>query len=229
VAGAPGWGAFGARVTAVELDPAIVEVARSHFGLRVAAAAAAAAAGASVAGGAAPAAPAGDGTVAVVVGDGLDFVKGIAEPPAAGGLDALLVDVDAKDRDMQLGLSFPPAAFVGRPFLRAARAALAPGGVLVVNLGSRSKALFAGSLAAIEKEFGAARVVALRPDDEDEGEGDDGGGGGGGGGGDLNRVVVAGGAPGGWPSAAAAEARALALFGSARTAATLRGLGERRG
>ena len=229
------WGRGAVSVTAVELDPAIVSVARSHFGLRVAggegtggegagsasAGAGGASAGAGGAGGAGDAGGAGAGeagAVRVVVGDGLDFVRSLAESPAsAGRLHGLLVDVDAKDRDMQLGLSFPPAAFVGRPFLRAARAALAPGGVLVVNLGSRSKALFAGAIAAIEKEFGATRVVTMLPGEE----GDEGGGGGEG---DLNRVVVAGGAPGGWPAPAAAEARALAMFGSTRTAAALRGL-----
>jgi hypothetical protein len=160
----------------------------------------------------------------VAVGDGLDFVRSAAAS-APGGLDALLVDVDAKDRDVAQGLSFPPAAFVGRAFLRAARAALAPGGVLVVNLGARSKALFAGAVAAVEKEFGKARVAALRPDDD--GDGDDGEGEGeGGSGGDLNRVLVAGGAAAGWPGAAAAAARAREMFGSARTAGALRGLAE---
>jgi hypothetical protein len=137
-----------------------------------------------------------------------------ASTAAGGSLHALLVDVDAKDRDLQLGLSFPPAAFVGRPFLRAARAALAPGGVLVINLGSRSKALFAGALAAVAKEFGAARVVTLHAGGHAGDGGEES---------DLNRVVVAGGAPGGWPPVEAAEQRASAMFRSARTAEALRG------
>ena len=95
--------------------------------------------------------------------------------------------------------------------------ALAPGGVLVVNLGARSKALFAGAVAAVENEFGKARVATLRPDDDGEGgDGDEGG--------DLNRVLVAGGNAAGWPGASEAEARALKLFASARTAGALRGL-----
>jgi hypothetical protein len=211
VACAEGWGR-GARVTAVELDPAIVHVARTHFGLRVPSEPALL--GAADAAGVAPGGTAGDGSVSVIVGDGLEFVKALGARASAGDnaglLSALLIDVDAKDRDMTLGLSFPPKEFVSRAFLQSARAAIAPGGVLVVNLGARSKALFAGSLAAIEKEFGKGRVVTLRPSD---GDSDDAGGG------DLNRVVVAGGPTGG--IAMATPDRAWSLFRSRRVAAAL--------
>lgn len=133
-------------IQAVELDPAIVDVATTHFGFST------------------------SDRCAVTVGDGLRVVADLD----AGSQTVLVVDVDAKD--ISTGLSFPPRVrlfffgafwmclpvphrhmplqeFVSEPFLSHAHAALASHGMLVVNIACRSKPLYAATTAAIRDVF----------------------------------------------------------------------------
>jgi precorrin-6B methylase 2 len=113
---------FAVHVTAVELDPAVAQLAADTFGFSPGPA------------------------LALHVGDGLAYVASL--PPAS--LDALVVD--AGSNDASLAMSCPPPAFLERPFLAAAAAALRPGGCLAVNCvarGSDSFALARGALRAV--------------------------------------------------------------------------------
>ena len=71
-----------ATITAVDLDAAMVEVARTYFKLPEA--------------------------VHTVVCDGVEYVKGLAERDEH--VDYVFVDIDSKD--MQSSASFPPMAFL---------------------------------------------------------------------------------------------------------------------
>jgi spermidine synthase len=166
-------------VTCVELDPTMASVAQSHFGFKVrpddAPPAEASLAGAS----------------RLIVGDGLDEIKRLADfAPAdsdAKRPHVIILDVDSKD--LRAGLSFPPAAFVAKPFLQQVRTALHPEhGLLLVNLGARSKALYAGVIASLISVFGAESCAVIPMDT-----------------GDLNSVVAVG------PAVAAAKAAKTAL------------------
>jgi SAM-dependent methyltransferase len=172
-----------ADVTAVELDPAMVDIATRYFGCATRGAPVPMAEFAAQARGAAAAPPSGEPAslttpaVAVVVGDALEYVRILADPatPPLSRPHAIIIDIDAKD--MRTGLSFPPAPFVSRAFLKSLHEALAgPKGLLLINVGARSKPLAVGVLAAVGKEFGGAGTI---PTGEEEG--------------DLNCVVVAGG------------------------------------
>jgi SAM-dependent methyltransferase len=190
-----------AAVTALELDAEVVDIAVQHFGLRITA---------DTEAGPGPAhscvclasldsvalaalmhpsrAPA-PGTVRVIVGDALDFVRRLAElrdgtvlPTVT--LAALVVDVDAKAKDMKAGLSFPPVPFVSKAWLGAAARVLAPSttaasgpGALLINLGARAKALYGAAVGAVSREFTAGATATLPTGGEEDA--------------DLNAVVLA--------------------------------------
>jgi hypothetical protein len=178
-----GWGHKGAVVSAVELDPDIVRVASTHFGCDI------------------DGEPLlleslldttksdntkydilGNGKVSVIIGDGLDCIQGIANSSLSiPKPHVILIDVDAKD--MRTGLSFPPVSFVSRAFLKSIHTALAPGGIMILNLGARSKPLFIGSLTAIQNEFGIGNVITIHSNSDDGSESSESS--------DLNCVVVA--------------------------------------
>ena len=199
-----GWGQRGASVTAVELDPDIVRVASTHFGCDIEGEPVLLASmqetGTKFVEDAR-----GNGKVHVIIGDGLEYVQSLAKQ---GGLvnslpHVLLIDVDAKD--MRTGLSFPPAAFVSRAFLKSVHAALAPGGVMILNLGARSKPLFIGSLTAIQNEFGNGNVITIHPENDDGSFSSETA--------DLNCVVVACADPNAAKDQKGALDRAISLFG----------------
>lgn len=80
-----------ARVAVVEIDASMLEVATRWFGFSQ-----------------------GD-RMQVHISDGLDYVaKLVAEAPAQ--YDAIMFDVDSKD--LTVGMSCPPPAFVEKPFLQ---------------------------------------------------------------------------------------------------------------
>ena len=110
-------------VPVVELDASVAAVAKAHFGF------------------------AEDDECSLSICDGL---VAVASSPRAS-LHAIIVD--AASDDPRLGMSCPPAAFVALPFLLAARDALAPGGVLVINVVARSKTAFANALVSLRAAF----------------------------------------------------------------------------
>jgi hypothetical protein len=192
-----------AAVVAVELDPEIAALAERYFGLIVrgktlaesavfdarapGAPADVAADARALAAALAPEALPPPGSVRVLLADALDVVRALADAsfPAASRPVAILVDVNTGASELKTGLSFPPPAFVARPFLRALREALSrrdgAGGVqcglLAINVGTRSAAMAGAIRAAVGAEFGAEGVAVI-PTEAEEG--------------DLNSVLVAG-------------------------------------
>ncbi|XP_053805805.1 eEF1A lysine and N-terminal methyltransferase isoform X2 [Vidua chalybeata] len=115
-----------ARVAVVEIDPSMLEVAMRWFGFSQ-----------------------GD-RMQVHVSDGLDYVaKLAAEAPAQ--YDAIMFDVDSKD--LTVGMSCPPSAFVEKPFLQKVKTILKPEGVFVLNLVCRDARLKESVLAALRAVF----------------------------------------------------------------------------
>ncbi|XP_027751680.1 methyltransferase-like protein 13 isoform X2 [Empidonax traillii] len=118
------WGQ--ARVAVVEIDPSMLEVATRWFGFSQ-----------------------GD-RMQVHISDGLDYVaKLAAEAPAQ--YDAIMFDVDSKD--LTVGMSCPPPAFVEKPFLQKVKTILKPEGIFVLNLVCRDARLKESVLATLRDVF----------------------------------------------------------------------------
>nr|XP_056700690.1 eEF1A lysine and N-terminal methyltransferase [Euleptes europaea] len=113
-------------VDVVEIDPAILEVATRWFGFSL-----------------------GD-RLKVHIADGLAYVSSqAAEAPSS--YDAIMFDVDSKD--LALGMSCPPPAFVEEPFLQEVRALLKTEGIFILNLVCRDAKLKDTVLAALKEAF----------------------------------------------------------------------------
>ncbi|CAM9246032.1 unnamed protein product [Phaeothamnion confervicola] len=82
-------------------------------------------------------------------------------PPYA----AVFIDVDSKD--VTVGMSCPPAAFLASEFLAAVKATLCPDGVLAVNVAARARTAHMHAVAAVGAAFAGGEVVALKADDDD--------------------------------------------------------------
>ncbi|XP_051661991.1 eEF1A lysine and N-terminal methyltransferase isoform X2 [Manacus candei] len=118
------WGQ--AHVAVVEIDPSMLEVATRWFGFSQ-----------------------GD-RMQVHLSDGLDYVaKLAAEAPAQ--YDAIMFDVDSKD--LTVGMSCPPPAFVEKPFLQKVKTILKPEGIFVLNLVCRDARLKESVLATLRDVF----------------------------------------------------------------------------
>lgn len=89
-----------AAITAVEIDPAMIQIAIDFFGLTV------------------------DDRCAVHVGDGLEFLKEALERQEY--YDIIVVDADTKDS--QLPLRCPPMNFVSQEMLQTMHSLLRAGG-----------------------------------------------------------------------------------------------------
>ncbi|KFV65606.1 Methyltransferase-like 13 [Dryobates pubescens] len=115
-----------AHVAVVEIDPSMLEVATGWFGFSP-----------------------GD-RLQVHVSDGLDYVaKLAAEAPAQ--YDAIMFDVDSKD--LTVGMSCPPPAFVEKPFLQKVKTILKPEGVFLLNLVCRDAQLKESVLGTLREVF----------------------------------------------------------------------------
>ncbi|KFU91301.1 Methyltransferase-like 13, partial [Chaetura pelagica] len=115
-----------AHVAVVEIDPSMLEVATQWFGFSQ-----------------------GD-RMQVHISDGLDYVaKLAAEAPAK--YDAIMFDVDSKD--LTVGMSCPPPAFVEKPFLQKVKTILKPEGLFVLNLVCRDAQLKESVLATLREVF----------------------------------------------------------------------------
>ncbi|NXJ10949.1 MET13 protein, partial [Odontophorus gujanensis] len=115
-----------AHVAVVEIDPSMLEVATRWFGFSQ-----------------------GD-RMQVHVADGLDHIaKLAAEAPAQ--YDTIMFDVDSKD--LTVGMSCPPPAFVEKPFLEKVKTILKPKGVFVLNLVCRDARLKESVLAILREVF----------------------------------------------------------------------------
>ncbi|XP_010288019.1 PREDICTED: methyltransferase-like protein 13 isoform X1 [Phaethon lepturus] len=115
-----------AHVAVVEIDPSMLEVATRWFGFSQ-----------------------GD-RMRVHVSDGLDYVAKLAAE-AQAQYDAIMFDVDSKD--LTVGMSCPPPAFVEKPFLQKVKTILKPEGVFVLNLVCRDAQLKESVLATLREVF----------------------------------------------------------------------------
>ncbi|XP_007239581.2 eEF1A lysine and N-terminal methyltransferase [Astyanax mexicanus] len=104
----------GARVEVVELDPAVLEVAKTWFEFQT------------------------DDRLKVILGDGLEHISTLA---SLGGhsYDIIMFDVDSKDPT--LGMSCPPPAFVETSLLEKVCKLLTPRGIFMLNLVCRDSSL----------------------------------------------------------------------------------------
>lgn len=137
-------------VATVELDPAVVAVARAHFGF------------VEWVPGQGPGG--GGGSLAVEVGDGVAAVASAAAAPRAPPLAAIVVD--AGGADATDAMSCPPPPFATQEFADGAAAALrrGGGGALVVNAVSRDPAPVAALTAVLASSFDAVAEIDV-PDD----------------------------------------------------------------
>ncbi|KAM6077671.1 eEF1A lysine and N-terminal methyltransferase isoform 2-T4 [Theristicus caerulescens] len=82
---------------------------------------------------------------------GLCLLGGPKPLPAPAQYDAIMFDVDSKD--LTVGMSCPPPAFVEKPFLQKVKTILKPQGVFVLNLVCRDAQLKESVLATLREVF----------------------------------------------------------------------------
>lgn len=135
------------RVDAVELDPAVAAVAKDFFGFKE------------------------DARMTLHVTEGIKFVQdqvrnlpAPAQPdqPSDGVYHAIIVDVDSKD--VTVGMSCPPAAFLEDSFLESVKNLLHPDGLAIFNLSCRSKPLLESTLTKLGTAF--AQVCAAQAEED---------------------------------------------------------------
>lgn len=168
------------KVTAVELDPTVVEIASEHFGLDCQ-------------------------RLNVLIGDGLavhcyngtthaaeklskagvessDGSSGMSETKngsaqlgfEAESLDFIVIDVDSKDTGR--GMSCPPAAFVESAYLQTLLSLLRPNtGVLAINVSARDPLLFQSACQTVKTVFPSVFLSKrqYRDKDNNRDDGDD--------------------------------------------------------
>ncbi|XP_069356733.1 eEF1A lysine and N-terminal methyltransferase homolog [Maniola hyperantus] len=121
------------KVTAVELDPAMLEVARNHFECEV------------------------DERLEVQIKDGVDFLRD--EANAGHQYGAVLFDMDSKDRT--LGLSCPPRQFLNDDVLQQVNTILTNDGHFILNLVCRDTNLQETIMSTLKKHFKHLVTVKL--------------------------------------------------------------------
>ncbi|KAH8350772.1 hypothetical protein KR084_011029 [Drosophila pseudotakahashii] len=125
-----------ARITAVEIDPIMLEVAEQYFELKQ------------------------DKRFHVVIDDGLDFVERCRNEDIH--FDAVLFDVDSKD--LSLGMSCPPQSFLANKILQHIKEIIGPKGLFMLNLVCRDESLRTEALENLHKVFPAVCSYKLDED-----------------------------------------------------------------
>ncbi|XP_017873074.1 PREDICTED: methyltransferase-like protein 13 [Drosophila arizonae] len=113
------------RITAVEIDPIMLEVAEQYFELKQ------------------------DNRLHVVIDDGLAFVERCCNEGIQFG--AVLFDVDSKD--LSLGMSCPPKSFLANKVLIDIKQIIGPTGLFMLNLVCRDESLRDESIANLKEQF----------------------------------------------------------------------------
>ncbi|KAM3959142.1 eEF1A lysine and N-terminal methyltransferase homolog isoform 1-T1 [Aphomia sociella] len=121
------------KLTAVDLDPAMLDVARKHFDLTI------------------------DENLEVQIKDGLDFLTD--EVVAGNKYEAVLFDMDSKDRT--LGLSCPPKQFLDQQVLQNVKSILTDNGNFILNLVCRDRSLQDSILCTLKQHFTHLVTVKL--------------------------------------------------------------------
>ncbi|EDW02775.1 eEF1A lysine and N-terminal methyltransferase homolog [Drosophila grimshawi] len=125
-----------ARVTAVEIDPIMLEVAEQYFDLKQ------------------------DDRLHVVIDDGLAFVERCRNEDIQFG--AVLFDVDSKD--LTLGMSCPPRSFLANNILLHIKEIIGPKGLFMLNLVCRDETLRAEAINNLQQVFSSVCSYKLDED-----------------------------------------------------------------
>ncbi|KAH8412813.1 hypothetical protein KR009_005883 [Drosophila setifemur] len=125
-----------ARITAVEIDPIMLEVAEQYFELKQ------------------------DKRFHVVIDDGLAFVERCRNEEIH--FDAVLFDVDSKD--LSLGMSCPPQSFLANDILLHIKEIIGPKGLFMLNLVCRDETLRTAAIEDLQKVFPAVCSYKLDED-----------------------------------------------------------------
>ncbi|XP_017097345.2 eEF1A lysine and N-terminal methyltransferase homolog [Drosophila bipectinata] len=125
-----------ARITAVEIDPIMLEVAEQYFELKQ------------------------DKRFHVVIDDGLAFVERCRNEDIH--FDAVLFDVDSKD--LSLGMSCPPQSFLAIDILQHIKEIIGPKGLFMLNLVCRDESLRGSAMEGLRKVFPAVCSYKLDED-----------------------------------------------------------------
>ncbi|KAH8326825.1 hypothetical protein KR074_001468 [Drosophila pseudoananassae] len=125
-----------ARITAVEIDPIMLEVAEQYFELKQ------------------------DKRFHVVIDDGLAFVERCRNEDIH--FDAVLFDVDSKD--LSLGMSCPPQSFLANDILQHIKEIIGPKGLFMLNLVCRDESLRGSAMEGLRKVFPAVCSYKLDED-----------------------------------------------------------------
>ncbi|XP_023292079.2 eEF1A lysine and N-terminal methyltransferase homolog [Lucilia cuprina] len=123
-------------VTAVEIDPMMLEVAEQHFDLKQ------------------------DKRLNVVIDDGLAFLQNCKNEGIK--YDAVLFDVDSKD--LSLGMSCPPPTFLADTVLSNITSIIGDKGLFILNLVCRDETLRANALESMKKVFPSICTYKLDED-----------------------------------------------------------------
>ncbi|XP_055859084.1 eEF1A lysine and N-terminal methyltransferase homolog [Episyrphus balteatus] len=123
-------------VTAVEIDPIMLEVAEQYFELKQ------------------------DKRLHVVIDDGVAFVNRCKEK--AIQFDAVLFDVDSKD--ISLGMSCPPPNFLEPEILESLKYVIGPKGMFILNLVCRDEQLREQAVSNLNKVFTSCCCYKLDED-----------------------------------------------------------------
>ncbi|XP_055353707.1 eEF1A lysine and N-terminal methyltransferase-like isoform X2 [Paramacrobiotus metropolitanus] len=126
-----------AVIEAVEIDPAMVQIAIEFFGLII------------------------DERCGAHVGDGIPYLKEAAQRDDR--YDAIIIDADTKDS--RLPLRCPPAAFLNQEMLRTMRGLVNPDGMVIINILTRKAEIADAVKNGILNVFGNV-VYTLGLDDE---------------------------------------------------------------
>lgn len=100
-----------AKVEAVEIDPAVIDVAKKWFNLQL------------------------NEHLAVHIADGLEFIAEINQL----GHQKHVIILDIDNKDVSIGMSSPPESFVAHDVLSMLHASLKPSGVFILNMLCRSQ------------------------------------------------------------------------------------------
>ncbi|XP_073827007.1 eEF1A lysine and N-terminal methyltransferase homolog isoform X2 [Musca autumnalis] len=112
-------------ITAVDIDPAMANVAEQYFGLQK------------------------DERLHIVIEDGLQFLNNCTKEGRR--FDAILFDVDSKD--LTLGMSCPPPAFMSHDVLLNLKSILSENGLFILNLVCRDETLREKTLDDLKEIF----------------------------------------------------------------------------
>ncbi|CAG9121648.1 unnamed protein product [Plutella xylostella] len=121
------------QITAVDIDAAMLELAREHFGLRL------------------------DEQLKVQIKDGVDFLKEAAE--SGTQYSVIMFDMDSKDS--RVGLACPPPQFLQDDVLTHVKTALCSDGQFIINLVCRDNSLHESLIQKIKQHFQHIVTVKL--------------------------------------------------------------------